>query len=46
MLDSEGIHGAENSQRHECNLSSVVIPIPLWQSGHNQGSGANCFYLK
>ena len=46
MLDSEGIHCAKNSQGHECNLPSVVIPIPLWQSGHNHIRVTNCFYLQ
>jgi len=46
MLDSEGIHGTENSQSHQCNLPGVVIPIPLWQSGHNHVCVTNCFYLQ
>jgi hypothetical protein len=35
VLYSEGVHGAENRQGHESNLASVVITIPLGQTGNH-----------
>jgi hypothetical protein len=46
VLYSERVHGAEDCQGHESNLTSVIVAIPLRQARNHHIRIANRFNLQ